>query len=149
MKLCELLRNESFRNEVLYRRFQKVIALRSSGYYTYHHNSQAVCVPWYCHKQERRCTYNMILTRIRVTISTVKKYYIFCVCIFSLSYSARNAHAPYYIVICCLLGCTICLHNISQTARFLRKNVIERKMFVFMFSTNFVRNISHSTNNSA
>jgi len=32
-------------------------------------------------------------------------YYIFRACICSLRYPACNAHAPYYIVICGLLGC--------------------------------------------
>jgi hypothetical protein len=35
------------------------------------------------------------------------KYYIFWVCVCSLSYAACKAHAPYYIVICGLSGCTV------------------------------------------
>jgi hypothetical protein len=41
------------------------------------------------------------------------KYYIYCVCVCSLSYPARKAHAPYYIVICGLSGCTIFVHIFS------------------------------------
>ena len=42
-----------------------------------------------------------------------------CVC--SLSYSARDAHAPYYIVICGQSGSTIHYHTISPTARIVGK----------------------------
>jgi len=38
------------------------------------------------------------------------KYYIFWVCVCSLSYPAYKAHAPYYTVICCLSSCTTFFH---------------------------------------
>jgi hypothetical protein len=41
------------------------------------------------------------------------KYYICCECVCSLSYPACKAHAPYYIVICSLSGCTVFFHIIS------------------------------------
>jgi hypothetical protein len=47
-------------------------------------------------EQDRQCTYNVTLRRVRVTIVVVEKqYYILCVCIRSLSYPACNAHAPH------------------------------------------------------
>jgi hypothetical protein len=50
------------------------------------------------------------------------------------------------IVICSLSGSTIFLHIISQTARF-SKTVVEYKMCVLIFSTNYVWNIFHSKKN--
>jgi hypothetical protein len=58
-----------------------------------------------------------------------------CVC--SLSYPAREAHAPYCTVSCGLSGATIFCRIISLTARFSEK-VIEHKMCVFISSTTFV-----------
>jgi hypothetical protein len=40
-------------------------------------------------------------------------------------------------------------HIISKTARFCERKVLDHKMCVLIFSTTFVRNISHSKNNSA
>ena len=50
-------------------------------------------------KQDRQCTYNVILRRVRVTIVAVEKleYYIFWVCVCSLSYPACKVHAPYFV----------------------------------------------------
>ena len=50
--------------------------------------------------------YDVILRHVSVTtVAVEKQYYIFCV--YSLSYPAYNAHAPYYIVICGMSGSTI------------------------------------------
>jgi len=56
-----------------------------------------------------------MLKRICGIIITVEsyKYYIFCVCDCSLSHSACNARAPYYIIISCLSECNIYFHIVS------------------------------------
>jgi hypothetical protein len=67
-------------------------------------------------KQDRQCTCNVTSSFVRVTIVAVEKQYelhILSVCVCSLSYPACSAHAPYYIVICGLSGCTIFSHIIS------------------------------------
>jgi len=44
-------------------------------------------------------------------------------CLYScLSYPARNAHAPYCIVICGLYGCTTFSHIMSQMHDFRKQN---------------------------
>jgi len=45
-----------------------------------------------------QCTYNVTFMGVRATIVALGKkyYYIFWVCICSLSYPACNAHAPYW-----------------------------------------------------
>jgi len=45
----------------------------------------------------------------------------------SLTYSARKAHAPYYIVICGLSGCTILFHIISRMSRLQVKKLFNVK----------------------
>jgi len=59
--------------------------------------------------------YNVTLKRVRITIVAVQNqtYYIFRVCVYSLSYLARRAHASYYIVICGVPGCIMIIHIIS------------------------------------
>jgi len=95
--------------------------------------------------------YTVTLTVFRVTIRIPcksKKYYICWLCVYSLSYQARNAHAPYYTVICGLCGCAIFFRIISQTARSSGEKFIEHKMCVLIFSTSFFRNISNSKNSA-
>ena len=67
-------------------------------------------------KQDRQCTYNVTVRRVRVTIVAVEKSV-------SVTYSERvfvalgiqyaNAHALYYIVNCGLSGSKIFSHIIS------------------------------------
>jgi len=64
-------------------------------------------------KQDRECTYNVTMRRVRVTTVAMKNKY---VC--SLSKPLCTEQALYYIVICGLLGSTILLHIISLTAQF-------------------------------
>ena len=64
-----------------------------------------------------------------------------CVCVCSLGYLAWNAHAS--LRLCCIFP-----HYLTA-ARFSIKKNTERKMFVLIFSTTFVRNISHSKKNWA
>jgi len=59
---------------------------------------------------------NVTLTRVREIILLVRKEYslhILSVCVCILSYPARKAHAPCYIVIGDLYGRTIYFHIIS------------------------------------
>jgi hypothetical protein len=43
----------------------------------------------------------------RTIFAVEKQYYVFSVYVCSLSYPARKAHAPYYIVICGMSGFTV------------------------------------------
>ena len=73
-------------------------------------------------------------------------YYIFWVCICSISYPATNAHAPY----CHLWPARFC--NIF-TNYLINGTIFEKKLpntkYFLMFSTTFVRNSYHSKKNSA
>jgi len=63
--------------------------------------------------------HKVTLRSVRVTIVAVEKqqYYIPSACVCSLRYHAREAHTPYYIVICGLSGPTIFFNSSSQTAQ--------------------------------
>ena len=54
--------------------------------------------------------YNVTLRRVRVKTSSVEKQYVLnfmSVCVYScLKHPDYKVHAPYYIVICGLSGCT-------------------------------------------
>ena len=70
------------------------------------------------------------------------EYYLFWVCVCSLGYPTRNAHAPY-----CHLWLVrmyhIFPHYLINGTVFEKKNT-EHKMCVLIFCTSFVWNISHS-----
>ena len=55
-------------------------------------------------------------------------------CVFSLRYPACNAHAPYYIVICGLAGCTI-FSTLSNKRHDFGRKVIEYETCVLILST--------------
>jgi len=51
---------------------------------------------------------------VRVTaVAVEQQYYILCVCVCSLSYPARKAHAPCYTAICGLYSSTAFCYFIS------------------------------------
>jgi len=62
------------------------------------------------------------------------------VCILALVVWYANAFFPasHCILICGLSGYSIVFHIISQKALFLKKKIIDHKMYVMVFSTNYV-----------
>jgi hypothetical protein len=94
--------------------------------------------------QDRQCTYNVILRRVRATIVALdsNKYCIFWMCICRLRYPICKAHAPNFHLWPARL-CDI-LPNCLIKATIFKKKVIERKMCVLIFSTTFVWTIYHS-----
>ena len=96
-------------------------------------------------KQDRQCTYNVTLRRVRASIVVVEKQWVLhnlSVCICSLRYPACNAHGPYCHAWSAPIY-NIFLHYL--TAWFSRKKTFtEHKTCVLIFSTAFVSNISHS-----
>jgi hypothetical protein len=64
--------------------------------------------------QQRHCTYKVVLLRVRLTMFDVEEEHILKnECLYScLSYPACKVHAPCYIVICGVSGCTIFFHII-------------------------------------
>jgi hypothetical protein len=69
------------------------------------------------------------------------KYYIFWMCVCSLSYTSRNAHAPY-----CRLWPASTYNIFLINCRIFRKKIIEHKTCVSICSINFVYNIFQSKN---
>ena len=65
--------------------------------------------------------------------------------------SLNHPGSEYYIVTCGLYGSTLFHVTLSHKRHDFRKKkkVIEHKMYVLIFSSAFVRNISHSVKNSA
>jgi hypothetical protein len=94
--------------------------------------------------QDRQFKFNVILKRVRVTIFALEssKYYIFRVCVCSLSRPACKAHAKYYIVICGLSS-----YNNFSTLSHERHDfreilvVIDPKMCVLIFSISLPENV--------
>jgi hypothetical protein len=73
-----------------------------------------------------------------------------CACMCSLAYLEFKAHATYCIVVCGLwLHHILSTSGLSHKRHDFRKNVIEHKVRVLIFSTIFFSNISHSKKNSA
>jgi len=67
-----------------------------------------------------------------------------CVCLCScLSYTAFKVHAPYYIVICGLSGCTICFPHYLMPGTTFGKKFIRYKMCVLISSRIFLWNVCH------
>jgi hypothetical protein len=58
-----------------------------------------------------------------------RKYYIFWMCVCSLSYPACKVHALYYYIICGLPGCALFVYIISWTTP-LRKKLLNVKLCV-------------------
>jgi hypothetical protein len=67
----------------------------------------------YSNKQDKQCTHNVTLRRVRATIVVVEKqYYIFCVCVF-VALGIQRAILMRHIVIYGLSRSTIFFHIIS------------------------------------
>ena len=103
-------------------------------------------------QQDRKCTHkNYIKARSRNRCCHGKVIRItFWVCICSLSYPVRRAHAPYYIVVCGrqALVCCFFFTVFEQRHDFRKKEKTLEKKRTFYFLYDFVRNISHSENKS-
>jgi hypothetical protein len=69
-------------------------------------------------------------------------------CVF-VAFGFQHAMAMRHIVIYGLSGSSIFFHIMSQIAWFSKKNVIEHKIYVLIFSTTFIWNISHTKKNWA
>ena len=79
----------------------------------------------------------------------INKYYKFCVCIFTLRSPACNVHAPHYIVICGMSGCTLFFQTVSLKSMIFKK---KKKNYwtqnvCFDFLYNFVWKFSYSKKN--
>jgi hypothetical protein len=89
-------------------------------------------------REDTQCTHNVIFKRVRVTIVAVEKqlvqHYIRCECVCSLSYPARKAHAPCYIVICGLSSSTALFHIIPYMTRFSQKVIKHKMCFDFLYN---------------
>ena len=90
------------------------------------------------YEQDRHCTYNVTLRRVRATIIAVEnnKYYIFPVCVCNLRYPACNAHAPY----CHLWPARVynILPHYLIKGKLFEKNVFVHKVFVLILPTTSV-----------
>ena len=97
--------------------------------------------------QERQWEYNATMKRVRATIVVVENQWVLHnlnVCICSLRYPARNAHAPYCHLWPAPLYSILLPFLIND--KIFEKKVTEYKMCILIFSTTFIWNISHSKN---
>ena len=78
-----------------------------------------------------------------------ERNYTLWVCVCSLSYPARSAHAPYCVVFCGLFGRIIHFTLSPKWHDFWGKKFTGLKICLLIFSTNSVWNISHSKKKSA
>ena len=88
---------------------------------------------------------NVTLSCVLASVVGMEKqqvYHILCVCLCSLRCPACNTHMPYYLV--WSTSISNIFFTLSHKRQNFRKKVTEHKMCVLIFSTTFVRNISHS-----
>jgi hypothetical protein len=98
-------------------------------------------------QRDRQCTYDVTWRRVRAAIVAVEEqYYIFWVCLCSLRYPACNAHASYFHLWPVRLY-YIFPRLVNGTIFGKKKKLLNTKC-VWIFSTNFVWNISRSKKNS-
>jgi len=57
--------------------------------------------------------------------------------VYNVSYPARKAHEPYYIVMCDFSGCTIIFHVVSYITVFAEKSDWTQNVFWFTLSVFF------------
>ena len=97
-------------------------------------------------EQDRQCTDNLALRRIRAIIVAVKKsnkYYIFLVCVWSIRYLAGNAHALYCRTLPVQLY-SIFPHYLINGTIYEGKNL--SNIYIYIYFTTFVSTVSHYIN---
>jgi len=100
-------------------------------------------------KENKQCTYNVILRRVPATIVAVGKAVLHilcvcvCVCVCSLIYPTCNARAPY----CHLWPTRFYFATLFKKQHDCRKKFRECETCILIFSTDFMWNVSHSKTN--
>jgi len=94
-------------------------------------------------QQDKQCVRNVTGRSVSATTVSVKSknYYLFGVCVCSLRCPACNAHAPYFPLCPNPLYKKFSCYTIKGTI--FEKKITEQKMFVLLFSTIFVLNVSY------
>jgi hypothetical protein len=97
-------------------------------------------------QQNGQCTYNVTLRHVCITIVTVGNYS-GCVSVALVIQHAKHMHSV-------ILSSVVCppppyFSTLCQMANFQKKSCWTYNVCVLIFSTDFVRNISHSKKNSA